>query len=316
MAWCLPYAVMKHLLAVLLFAASIGFSQTSLIYPNFDLELGNLNNWTFSTAGRASMAHSVTGTPVNCTPPLSATSACSLLASITDTNVTGSISSCSITSTSPVPGRYIMYLKAGSGIATTMASYQFTVNALAPVLNLQCVHMLTGSESGLDGPFTQVMIKDMSNAVIPGSFMDYSVLTHSSVAVPYPGGYCLGWGTYSNNLTSYIGQTLKIEIVVSTCAYSGHVNQSWLDGYFSTVTGIKETDLSKPIQIVPNPANDFISIKKAFERSLNIKIYDVQGKIVRESNDEKIDISDLQKGIYFIRAIGENGNYSQSFIKE
>lgn len=307
---------MKHLLAVLLFAVSVGFSQTSTIYPNFDFELGNLNNWNFSTAGRASMAHSVTGTPVNCTPVTSATSACSMLASITDTNISSSISACSVSATSPVPGRYLMQLKAGTGIATTIASYQFTVNALAPVLNLQYVHVLTGSETGLDGPFTQVVVKDMSNVVIPGSFVDYSTLTHSSVATPYPGGYCLGWGTFTQNLTSYVGQVLKIEIVVSTCAFSGHVNQSFLDGYFSNSTGIKETDLRASIKIVPNPANEFITIKKPFDEDLRILIYDAQGRVVKEEVSEKIDISDLQKGLYFIRAIGKQNNYSQTFVKE
>ena len=310
---------MKNLLAVLLFATSLGFSQTSTLYPNFDFELGNLNNWTFYTTNRSSISHSLTGTPVSCTPTTSTTYACSNTAYITDTVFTKTVTSCSISTTFPNPkGRYLLFLRGGASSAyATVASYQFTVNALAPILNLNYVMELTSSESGLAQSFTQIQIKDISNAVIPGSFADFSILTHSSVATYYNfATYCYGWNTYIQNLSAYIGQTLTIELIASSCAYTGHNNLNYFDGYFTTITGIRETELQKSIQVIPNPANDFITIKKPFKEDLRVIIYDAQGRVMKEENSERIDISDLQKGLYFIRAIGKQNNYSQTFVKE
>lgn len=284
-------------------------------YPNFNFESGNLNNWSFYTAGRATTSHSLISI-IPCTVPVTpTTSVCGF--SIVDTTVTKTIL-CSLSTTPPTPGRYTTYISPGS---VKIASYQFTVSAIAPVINIQYDMMLvTGAtEVWADQPFNQIVVKDMSNTIIPGTFEDFTVTTHSALAVPMGTNtltYCLGWGLYSKNLTPYIGQVLKVEIVQASCGYSGHGAPTLFDGYFSTVTGIKESDLPKTIQIIPNPANDFITIKKPEGEELEIKIYNLQGIEIKTERVEKINISGLEQGIYFIRAFGKHNTYYRTFIKQ
>lgn len=277
------------------------------LYPNFGFELGNLSNWNFFTAQRNLTSHTLTSI-ASCSVPCGAT--------LIDTT-TVKTTACSITAVSPNPGRYVMMLtNAGSAY---IASYQFTVNALAPVLNLSYVQSLTtgATETWTTQPFNQIVIKDAGNNILPGSFEDFTITTHSTSAVfgnPYY--YCLGWANYQRNLSSYIGSVLTIEIANSGCAYSGHGAPIFLDGYFTTVTGIKESELNKEIQLFPNPANDYITIKSPESEGLEVSIYDVQGRLLIEGYSGSINISDLQKGIYVLRAKGQNNIYTRTFIKE
>ena len=307
---------MKRLVAIFVFISVFGFSQTSTIYPNFDFELGNLNNWTFILASRSVTQHTVTS-PTSCTPVSTPTNdACKV--TVMDTSVLSLL--CGIKPSTISLGRYFARVYSNPGSAA-IACYQFTVNALAPVINVNyLMNLITGSsETWTTQPFNQILIRDMGSGIpVSGSFEDFTVTTHSTIATPIsaPYTYCLGWTSYTRNLSAYVGQVLRFEFLNTGCSYSGHATPAFIDGYFSTVSGIKESDLPKSIQIVPNPANDFITIKKPFDEDLRVLIYDSQGRVVKEEFSEKIDISDLQKGFYFVRALGKQNNYSQTFIKE
>lgn len=284
-------------------------------YPNFNFELGNLNNWSFYSAGRNATSHNlISVTP--CTIAVNPTaSACGF--NIYDTVIQKTI--CSLSTTPPTPGRYTTYISPSGGVK--IASYQFTVNAIAPVINIQYVMMLvTGaSEVWADQPFNQIMVKDMSNNIIAGTFEDFTVTTHSALAIPQSTtslAYCLGWGLYTKNLTGYIGQVLKVEIVQAPCAYSGHGGGALIDGYFSSVTGIKEADLLNPIQIVPNPANNYINVKSHNGEDLEVSIYDMQGRLLIDKASGSINVTDLENGMYILRAIGQKSSYTKTFIKE
>jgi hypothetical protein len=66
--------------------------------------------------------------------------------------------------------------------------------------------------------------------------------------------------------------------------------------------------------IYPNPSHDFIEIKGVEDKESKI-IYDSSGKIVLKTSGNKIDISDLPVGKYFIRVSGDSKNRSV-FIKK
>lgn len=284
-------------------------------YPNFNFELGNLNNWSFYSAGRNATSHNlISVTP--CTIAVNPTSsACGY--TIVDTVSTKTLL-CSLPTTPPSPGRYTTYISPGS---VKVASYQFTVNAIAPVINIQYdMVLVTGaSEVWVDQPFNQIMVKDMSNNIIAGTFEDFTVTTHSALAVPQGTNtltYCLGWGLYTKNLTGYIGQVLKVEIVQASCAYSGHGGAMLIDGYFSSTTGVKEVDLMNQIQIVPNPSSNYINVKSHDGEDLEVSIYDMQGRLLIDKASGSINVTDLQNGMYILRAIGQKSSYTKTFIKE
>ena len=61
------------------------------------------------------------------------------------------------------------------------------------------------------------------------------------------------------------------------------------------------TDLSSSVKVFPNPANDVIFITSDVEPS-NLAVYDVFGKLIieQESKTERIDVSSLKSGVYFV----------------
>jgi hypothetical protein len=57
------------------------------------------------------------------------------------------------------------------------------------------------------------------------------------------------------------------------------------------------------VNVYPNPSNEFILIS-GLQKNENIKIYDVLGKVAKEKSvmpNQKIDIQDLNNGIYFLK---------------
>jgi len=77
------------------------------------------------------------------------------------------------------------------------------------------------------------------------------------------------------------------------------------------VSKVQNTNIS-PIEIYPNPVSDFIIIKKNNNENINsISIYSTNGKKVKTfSTFSKLDIKDLEKGVYKLMiSIGRNTFY-------
>ncbi len=80
---------------------------------------------------------------------------------------------------------------------------------------------------------------------------------------------------------------------------------------FGITNVIDNTDTGDKQFIFPNPATDLISIKNVNETEI-IEIYDFLGsKILETKNKEKIDISNLATGVYFVKV----GIKTFSFVK-
>jgi hypothetical protein len=72
----------------------------------------------------------------------------------------------------------------------------------------------------------------------------------------------------------------------------------------SLTIDISEITTKKLVAVFPNPANDFVSIDFEGHNNYSLKIFNELGEIVFQqiqfSNKEKIDLSALNTGIYFI----------------
>ncbi len=74
----------------------------------------------------------------------------------------------------------------------------------------------------------------------------------------------------------------------------------------------------KTIQIYPNPVQDVLQITGVQAESYNIKILDLQGKVVIKTtlnNSKKLDISNLKNGIYFIQLDNAYTSAPIKFVK-
>ncbi|KAF0204522.1 MAG: hypothetical protein FD170_427 [Bacteroidetes bacterium] len=74
----------------------------------------------------------------------------------------------------------------------------------------------------------------------------------------------------------------------------------------------------KIVSIYPNPASDILSIGvlKPDCKITNVVVTDMQGRVLKNVNELQIDISDMAKGIYFIRIdFNNDGRFVERFIK-
>ncbi|KAA5537364.1 PKD domain-containing protein [Taibaiella lutea] len=72
-----------------------------------------------------------------------------------------------------------------------------------------------------------------------------------------------------------------------------------------TTTGIKEQTLNKVLNVFPNPADNYLNFElQAGVKIQSVTIMNLEGKVVKIYNnlkDNKINISSLSKGIYFLK---------------
>ncbi|KFF17596.1 T9SS type A sorting domain-containing protein [Chryseobacterium sp. JM1] len=73
------------------------------------------------------------------------------------------------------------------------------------------------------------------------------------------------------------------------------------------------------IQIYPNPVTEYFSVKaKGDGKIQTVKIYDASGKLIRNitNTTDKINVSDISSGIYFIRIKTDKGEHLGKIIKK
>lgn len=74
------------------------------------------------------------------------------------------------------------------------------------------------------------------------------------------------------------------------------------------------------LNIYPNPAKDILNIKQNSESTLEIKLFDAQGRLVINENSKKelvrINISYLQAGLYFIKIQSNKSSIIKHIIKK
>lgn len=77
--------------------------------------------------------------------------------------------------------------------------------------------------------------------------------------------------------------------------------------------------LDSSISVYPNPTNSFVTIT-CNSAIKSIELYDVQGRIletsIENSNSSKLDISEKQNGIYFLKINTDNGSKVERIVKE
>jgi hypothetical protein len=116
--------------------------------------------------------------------------------------------------------------------------------------------------------------------------------------------------TFTNNFYRYNQTTQQIQQYDT-------LQQTW-----GGILSINEAEFDKNInlQIYPNPATSEISLVIPNNESIvSIKIYNQNGQLVKQifkPNAEKINISDLKAGLYFIRTDTDTNRYLSKMIKD
>jgi len=85
----------------------------------------------------------------------------------------------------------------------------------------------------------------------------------------------------------------------------------------STGVSVGKVKVDKPFRIYPNPAEDYFIVDFSNQQMADFKVFTGSGELVQTGVLEKgqrIDISDLAQGIYFIRVLLSDKWYSQKLI--
>ncbi len=121
--------------------------------------------------------------------------------------------------------------------------------------------------------------------------------------------------TFTNTeLTAVVRHYLVKAIKLETTGSGTYLNPSI--GVSPTIN-LKNNDFdSSNIEVVPNPASNYISIS-SLEKIDFYQIIDIQGKIIANSDyfNDKIDVSTLLSGIYFIKIKSNEKITTRKFIK-
>lgn len=88
---------------------------------------------------------------------------------------------------------------------------------------------------------------------------------------------------------------------------------------YDTATIAIETKNINQINLYPNPAHDYLYIRSVREYQV-AEIYNSEGRLIISNsinaNENKINISDMPNGYYFIRLIGDDKTVTGNFMKD
>ena len=148
--------------------------------------------------------------------------------------------------------------------------------------------------------FKNVMMKMMPNAsgTVLNCVADTPITTNLSINLT---------GTFIEDLSD-------LEVVVFVQNFtSKDVMQSKFAA--DQLSNNQFSNISK-IKLYPNPSNGIVKI--ATEKSVNVTVMDISGKVVfnfeNVSNENNLDLSSLQKGAYLIKMSNEIGSETQKLI--
>ncbi len=84
---------------------------------------------------------------------------------------------------------------------------------------------------------------------------------------------------------------------------------------FTCSTLSVEESLFNDIKIYPNPIESILKIQSEITID-NIKIYSLQGQLIKQASDTEIDVSNLSSGIYFVSISSDGKTITKKFVKQ
>ena len=83
----------------------------------------------------------------------------------------------------------------------------------------------------------------------------------------------------------------------------------------NVTTAIQEVTKNISFSVYPNPTSDEINISSTYNIG-KVEIYNITGILQSSSYKNKVDVSNLSSGIYFVKVYSENGVATQKFVKQ
>jgi CubicO group peptidase (beta-lactamase class C family) len=116
----------------------------------------------------------------------------------------------------------------------------------------------------------------------------------------------IGIGYQTNNNSVFY--TIEQEIFAAIENYGNIISCSQTVGFEQI-----QEDLTL---IFPNPTNGLVNIEIQNQTIEKIKLYDLQGQLIKETSESQFDLSNYPNGMYFIKAQTKQGFYNYKLVKQ
>ncbi len=131
------------------------------------------------------------------------------------------------------------------------------------------------------------------------------------------------WQPYNNNLPNVIINELDIN-TETNMLYAGTYGRGLWESPLveDIILSTTESALAKQIAMYPNPASSEVIITMPQTIEMDIKVFDVSGKLmiykrdVQAANSYTLEVNTLPSGVYFIRMNSEIGTVTKKLIKK
>ncbi len=224
-------------------------------------------------------------------------------------------------------GGYLWSFGDGSTSTDQNPVHVYTANGLYPVcLTIQTVmgcvseYCDTIDISCIQQPQCQAMFQvTMGNGCSDLMFFDGSSVDSGDAVNSW--SWTFGDGSTSSDqnpnhtYTSDGGYEVCLSIATDQGCSSTYCDSVFIDCQLS----VEESDLSLDFDIAPNPANDVITISRSVNEKVDYKIMSLTGSVEQEGQlqlkNEKINISNLSKGVYIVLINTQNEVRTKRIIK-
>jgi uncharacterized delta-60 repeat protein len=159
--------------------------------------------------------------------------------------------------------------------------------------------------------------------LVGGFFNSYNGLTENRIVRLNADGSkdtSFNTGTGFNNAVWTIQQQADGKILVggNFTTYNDDNSSAFLIGLHSEQSlSSNSFNLDKTVVVYPNPVKDILHLQlNNFSTLQSVKIYDLQGKIVLQDTKDNLNLSNLSNGLYLIKVITSDGEFTKKFIKE
>ncbi len=130
------------------------------------------------------------------------------------------------------------------------------------------------------------------------------------------------WESFSNGIPNVIVNELEINTVENRIYAGTYGRGLWSSPVYNTTLAVEEHALYNSLDIYPNPSTNEINVKWDQGFDVELRIFDINGKLIHFERNQKldelkkIDISSFNSGFYFLRINSETGIATRKFIKK
>jgi D-alanyl-D-alanine carboxypeptidase len=126
------------------------------------------------------------------------------------------------------------------------------------------------------------------------------------------------WGGYNSSMMFDSASGIVICVLINQLpAQAFQVSTQLLSTLINSSVGLTENTVEeKHITVYPNPTNGLVHIEIPNQTIQSIKVYDLQGQLVKETTESQFALTNFANGMYLIKAQTANGFFVCRLIKQ